>query len=253
MLLVGGPTLMIEFGGVRLLTDPTFDPPGEHPIDPAGTRVLTKTTGPAVPPEQIGSIDAVLLSHDQHPDNLDDTGRKLLAGVPAVFTTPSAADRLGGTARGLSPWRHAQLRGSDGRQVRITAVPAHHGPEGTEHALGEVTGFVLAGDGLPRVYVSGDNSSLDVVAQIAHHLGPVEIAVLFAGAGRTGLFDAYLNLTSRQAAQAARILDVRAAIVAHTEGWAHLTEGPDTITGAFASEGQQHRLLPLAPGQTVLL
>jgi len=30
--LVGGPTAVIELGGVRLLTDPTFDPPGDHPI-----------------------------------------------------------------------------------------------------------------------------------------------------------------------------------------------------------------------------
>ena len=41
--LVGGPTAVIELGGVRLLTDPTFDPPGDHPV---GDRVLTKTTGP---------------------------------------------------------------------------------------------------------------------------------------------------------------------------------------------------------------
>ena len=39
--LVGGPTALIELGWVRLLTDPTFDPPGDHPI---GTRVLTKTS-----------------------------------------------------------------------------------------------------------------------------------------------------------------------------------------------------------------
>ena len=56
--LVGGPTALIELGGVRLLTDPTFDPPGDHPI---GTRVLTKTTGPAVAAEELGQVDAVLL------------------------------------------------------------------------------------------------------------------------------------------------------------------------------------------------
>jgi L-ascorbate metabolism protein UlaG (beta-lactamase superfamily) len=26
--LVGGPTVLLELGGFRLLTDPTFDPPG---------------------------------------------------------------------------------------------------------------------------------------------------------------------------------------------------------------------------------
>jgi L-ascorbate metabolism protein UlaG (beta-lactamase superfamily) len=72
---------VVEIGGVRLLTDPTFDPPGDHVI---GTRNLVKTSGPAVPIDQLGDLDAVLLSHDQHPDNLDDEGRKVLERVPLV-------------------------------------------------------------------------------------------------------------------------------------------------------------------------
>ena len=43
---VGGPTAVIELAGVRLLTDPTFGPPRDHPM---GERLLTRTTGPAVP------------------------------------------------------------------------------------------------------------------------------------------------------------------------------------------------------------
>jgi L-ascorbate metabolism protein UlaG (beta-lactamase superfamily) len=35
---LGGPTAILELGGVRLLTDPTFDPPGEHAI---GTTLTT--------------------------------------------------------------------------------------------------------------------------------------------------------------------------------------------------------------------
>ena len=42
--LVGGPTALIEIGGLRLLTDPTFGPPGEHSV---GRRALVKTIGPA--------------------------------------------------------------------------------------------------------------------------------------------------------------------------------------------------------------
>ena len=30
--LIGGPTALIEFGGFRLLTDPTFDAPGEYEL-----------------------------------------------------------------------------------------------------------------------------------------------------------------------------------------------------------------------------
>jgi hypothetical protein len=60
--LIGGPTALLEVGGLRVLTDPTFDPPGSY----AGAVTLTKLTGPALTPQQIGRVDAVLLSHDQH-------------------------------------------------------------------------------------------------------------------------------------------------------------------------------------------
>jgi L-ascorbate metabolism protein UlaG (beta-lactamase superfamily) len=63
--LVGGPTVLIEIAGLRILTDPTFDPPGQY--DSRGI-VLEKTVGPAVSADEIGAVDAVLLSHDQHFD-----------------------------------------------------------------------------------------------------------------------------------------------------------------------------------------
>src|SRR5438552_756696 len=81
---IGGPTCLIEVGGFRLLTDPTFDEPGEY----ASPRVtLKKTRGPALSIAEIGPIDAVLLSHDQHADNLDNAGRDLLQSAARVFTT----------------------------------------------------------------------------------------------------------------------------------------------------------------------
>ncbi len=70
--LIGGPTAMFRFGGVRWLTDPTFPPPGEY----AGG--LTKTSGPALGPEQLEPIDPVRLSHHHHSDNLDPAGREFL-------------------------------------------------------------------------------------------------------------------------------------------------------------------------------
>ncbi len=96
--LVGGPTALLRMGGIRLLTDPTFDEPGQHPI---GRRTLAKTAGPALSPDEVGAVDAVLLSHDQHPDNLDATGRVVLRSAPQVLTTASAAEHLGGNALAL--------------------------------------------------------------------------------------------------------------------------------------------------------
>jgi L-ascorbate metabolism protein UlaG (beta-lactamase superfamily) len=42
--LIGGPTALIEIAGFRLLTDPTFDEPGEYKLPHVTlTRVCTHT------------------------------------------------------------------------------------------------------------------------------------------------------------------------------------------------------------------
>jgi L-ascorbate metabolism protein UlaG (beta-lactamase superfamily) len=55
---VGGPTALIEYAGLRWLTDPTFSEPGEY-------ENLVKTTSPALSVDQLGQVDVVLLSHDE--------------------------------------------------------------------------------------------------------------------------------------------------------------------------------------------
>jgi L-ascorbate metabolism protein UlaG (beta-lactamase superfamily) len=80
--LIGGPTALIEIGGFRFLTDPTFDGPGEYRL-PYVT--LTTTSRPAIALSDIGPIDAVLLSHEQHADNLDNSRRDLLGKAPCFY------------------------------------------------------------------------------------------------------------------------------------------------------------------------
>jgi Beta-lactamase superfamily domain len=99
--LIGGPTALIEIDGFRLLTDPTFDAPGAYQLPHVK---LEKLSGPALGTEALGNIDAVLLSHDQHADNLDHSGKDFLPKARRVLTTVAGAQRLGGHAEGLAPW-----------------------------------------------------------------------------------------------------------------------------------------------------
>ncbi|MCP2164239.1 MBL fold metallo-hydrolase [Goodfellowiella coeruleoviolacea] len=241
----GGPTALFEYGGLRFLTDPTFDEPGDY--QRPGRPVLTKTAPSAGSPADLGRIDVVLLSHDEHADNLDNSGRALLADVPLTLTTPGGGQRLGGTARGMADWESVELDRPGGGTVTVTAVPAIHGPgerAEVEPVTGEVVGFVLHGAGLPTVYVSGDNASLDVVQQIAERFAPVDTAVLFAGAPRFPVvFDGGpLVLDSAQSAEAAEILGARRVVPVHYEGWAHFTEGRDELVAAFTAASLADRL-----------
>jgi L-ascorbate metabolism protein UlaG (beta-lactamase superfamily) len=247
VLLVGGPTAVLELGGLRLLTDPTFDPPGEE----AGG--LTKLTGPAVGADDVGAIDAVLLSHDHHSDNLDVAGRAFLPRAGRTLTTTAGAERLGGNAIGLEPWASIELERAGAGALTVTAVPALHGPEGSESITGPVIGFVLSADDVPTTYVSGDNASVDVVAAIAERVGPIELAVLFAGGvSLPHRFDgAYLTLSAERAAEAAQVLGARAIVPLHFEGWAHFTQGAAELRAAFDAAGLGDRLVVPAPGVSV--
>src|SRR5262249_9642952 len=110
--------------GFRRVTDPTFDAPGEYRLSYV---TLTKTSGPALAADAIGEVDAVLLSHDQHSDNLDRAGRAFLAKARRVLTTTAGAARLDGNAEGLRPWQATQLTGPQGQRLEITAAPPRHG------------------------------------------------------------------------------------------------------------------------------
>ncbi|MFC9844740.1 MBL fold metallo-hydrolase [Streptomyces sp. NPDC060223] len=241
---LGGPTALFEYGGLHFLTDPTFDGPGDYH---APGPTLTKTAPSIATPADLGPLDVVLLSHDQHADNLDTSGRALLADVPLVLTTPGGGKRLGAKAKGLADWESVELDRPGGGTITVTGVPAVHGPgprEEVEPLTGQVVGFVLAGEGLPTVYVSGDNASLEAVGEIAERFSPVDTALLFAGAPRFPvLFDGgLLVLDSAQAARATRILGARRVVPVHHDSWAHFTEGRDELEAAFAAAGLTDRL-----------
>jgi len=249
---LGGPTTVIDVAGRRFVIDPTFDQPGEH-------GHLTKTVAPAIPASALGSVDAVLISHDEHLDNLDTEGRRFALSAPMILTHPGAAGRLGPPAKGLETWATLELGArDDAGAIIVQAVPAVHGPadgdrDSTGHVTCEVTGFVLMGDDVPTIYLSGDNASLGAVAAVAERCGPIDVAVLFVGAARlpSRQEGRPLTLTSARAAAAAEVLDAKVVIPAHADGWTHFTEGVDAVVAAFSDAGISHVLKTAPPGQWI--
>jgi L-ascorbate metabolism protein UlaG (beta-lactamase superfamily) len=246
---VGGPTALLEWRGRRLLTDPTFDSAGTEYELPAYT--LRKTQSPAIAPEQVGRLDAVLLSHDHHFDNLDHAGRALLPQAEHVLTTRDGAARLG-DARGLDPWESSELE-TRGGQLRVTATPARHGPADGDR--GPVIGFVLS---LPEseevVYVSGDTVWFEGVAEVARRFD-VQVAILNVGAARVAVAGpAAITFTGSEAVEVARSMPDATIVPLHFEGWEHFTESPAEVDEAFARAGLSNRVRwPQAGVPTALL
>ena len=251
ILSVGGPTALLELGGLRLLTDPTFDPAGTSYPTPLYT--LHKLTSPALTPDQLGTIDTVLLSHDHHFDNLDGAGRRLLSQVSRVYTTRAGAERLGNGTIGLSPGEAQTLRAQNGRELLITATPARHGPEGGDR--GPVIGFTLRWTDAPKavLYVSGDTVWYDGVAQTVAR-EPVRVALLFAGAARVAAVGpAHLTFTADELVEVARAQPDALIVPLHLEGWEHFSESRSEVWAAFASAGLTDRLRLLDRGEALTL
>jgi len=247
---IGGPTAVLEWSGLRLLTDPGFDPAGgEYRTGPV---VLTKTAGPALTPDDLGRIDAVLLSHDHHSDNLDHSGRKFVASAKKVLTTQAGAERLGGSAIGLANWQSIEITAGS-RVLRITGTPARHGPAHGDR--GPVTGFVLAftDDPYRAVYVSGDTVWYEGVAEVARRF-EIHAAVLFMGAARVPAVgpDA-LTMTAEDGIQAAHAFSHATIIPLHYEGWTHFSESREVIARAFNDAGIGPRVHWLELGTTSIV
>lgn len=252
---IGGPTALLEIAGLRLLTDPTFDPGGTEYRTAVYT--LRKTDSPAVASEALGKIDAVLLSHDHHFDNLDHAGRELLSHVPLVLTTPIGAERLGGNARGLLPWESVDIESSDNTRLRVTGTPARHGPADGDR--GPVTGFLLTRadepltPSLPAIYVSGDTVWYDGLREISAR-ADVRIAVLFLGAASVReVGPAHLTFTANEAVEAARAFSQAVVVPLHYAGWAHFSEGRGEIQRAFEAAGMSNRVCWLEPGRATVI
>ena len=236
---IGGPTTVVDIAGHRLICDPTFDPPTDY-------GYLQKLAGPAVDQLTIGDVDAALVSHDLHPDNLDEAGRAFALRAPVVLTTASGAPRLGPPSVALEPW---STWSDPTGTLQVTGVPARHGPaDGELNDEGfincEVVGFVVRADGAPSTYLSGDNASVEIVREIRERLGDIDCAVLFAGSASVpAKFSGRpLSLTAERAAAAAEVLGSRHVVVAHQEGWRHFSQGPAETRAAFDAAGIADRL-----------
>jgi len=246
---IGGPTAILEFAGLRFLTDPTFDPAGSE--YPSGAATLKKLAGPAIAADSLGAIDVVLLSHDHHHDNLDDSGRQLLARAERVLTTVTGAERLGGNAVGLGNWHSIQIAGRPGI-ITVTGTPCRHGPAGMDR--GPVTGFVISWSEAPglNIYVSGDTVWYEGVAEVAERF-EIEIAVLFMGAALVPQVSmSPLTMTAADGVAAAHAFSRATIAPLHYEGWAHFSEPREVIARAFRQAGLESRVCWLEAGRRVV-
>ncbi|MES1159400.1 MAG: MBL fold metallo-hydrolase [Bacteroidota bacterium] len=249
--------LLINLNGFRIITDPAFDPAGGT-YQSGNGRVLKKLQSPAIRPEELGPIDLVLLSHDQHKDNLDNAGREFLHTVPLIISTPEARQRLApDTVTSLDDWQTTTIATEKVPGLRITATPCQHGSDEELHRLaGHVIGFILEWEGQEggAFYISGDTVFFPGIEEIAARY-TIDTAILHIGrAGFPALIgQRYLTFTVEEAIKTAKLMKVRQLIPTHREGWEHFQEKPEFAHDHIIAAGLESRLVWLTPGQPVAL
>jgi L-ascorbate metabolism protein UlaG (beta-lactamase superfamily) len=256
----GTATLLLRLGrgddALTVLTDPAFDPPGttQRLFGLPGlsyTRRLPATLAPGdLPP-----LDLVLLSHDQHLDNFDATGRRVAAGAARLLTTRPAAKRLTRNgfpqARGLRRWETATVR-QGGLTLTVTATPARHGPPLSRPFVGATTGFLLEWTGMTcgPLWISGDTVWHRALRPLAQR--GIGIAVIHAGAATLPLTAPLRHtMNGNDAARAARVIHPAAVCPIHVEGWSHFRESPADFDAALQRHAPDLHRHWLPPGVDV--
>ncbi|KAK4170501.1 beta-lactamase superfamily domain-containing protein [Cladorrhinum sp. PSN259] len=250
---IGTATAILHLDGVNIITDPFFSPAGSE--WDLGIVVLRNSDTPALGLADLPPIDAVLLSHEDHPDNLDEPGRQLLDGRH-VLTTPDGANKLAPRpgVRAIKPWETLSLKIGH-HHFSVTGTPCEHLPGG------EVTGFILTEpsfgktDGKPNaIFFSGDTNYLPELAKMKEQFH-ISVALLNIGKATAPLPDGPLQITmdGAQASKLFRDIEADVLVPMHFDSWGHFAEKRPELEKSFEKEGVSDKVLWLVPGEKTKL
>ncbi|PTL83000.1 MBL fold metallo-hydrolase [Vitiosangium sp. GDMCC 1.1324] len=255
---VGGPTLVITFGDLTILTDPTLgesfamgDP--NDAVDHETVRSHHRLT--PVAGVDLRRVDLLLLSHI-HEDHFDQQAASTLDRGLAVLapTADVAALRTKGfrMVDGLT-WGETRTFDSSAGRVRITAMPARHSrAPAIAKALGTGNGYWLEfskGAWKRTLYWTGDTlPTPDVVEAVSARGSPDVLVPHVGGVGPTGPFG-QISMRAADVVTLADAIRPRYVLPIHHSTYAFYREPIHELSKA--SEGKPFRLDLVAAGPTL--
>jgi L-ascorbate metabolism protein UlaG (beta-lactamase superfamily) len=245
--------VLLEIGSVRILTDPVFDE-GERYYSFGYPGIgATRLQGPALKPAEIPDLDAMLLSHAHHSDNLDEGGRSLFPRARQIITTIHDKKYVRDDAIGLRRWGSTTIHGQGGEIITVSATPALHGPCLFPESW-RVCGFVLKWEGQENgaLYISGDTVYFGELREIGDRFD-IGTALLHLGAVHFWPpLPSWFRFTfgSAGAVKMAQLLGLETLIPIHYEQdvWSHFKEDRASYEGAFQDPGVANKVMWLAKG-----
>jgi L-ascorbate metabolism protein UlaG (beta-lactamase superfamily) len=179
---LGHATVLINFYGVRILTDPALFPR-------IGVDVGVGSIGPlrlvncALGPDALPEIDLVLVSH-AHFDHLDTPSLAAVRGKPAAVMAAATSDLLPDwnySSITELRWNESTVVASRRGDVLVRAIEVKHwGARVRRDTHRGYTGFIVE-RGERKLLIGGDTASTHAFHE-HRHFGPFEAAIMPIGA-----------------------------------------------------------------------
>ncbi len=258
---IGNATVLIQYGGLTILTDPNFIHRGQSV--PLGYGLsTTRLTDPAMEIDELPPLDLVVLSH-YHGDHFDSVAEERLDRSLPIVTTPDAADTLGdkgfAQARALETWEAHELDKA-GTHLRITAMPGQHAPGALTIALPQVMGSLLelgsdvgpmADQPQLRLYITGDTIIYEGLRDIPERHPQIDLALLHLGGTR--VMGLTVTMDAEQGIEMMRMVEPRLAIPIHYDDYEAFKSPLEDFVAAVDGAGLADRVRYLRRGETFQL
>lgn len=227
---LGGPTAVITFNGMTLMTDPMLgsgdqafwmDDPNQ-PFDlqqgPSGRYFKRYSPLPAV---NIKQVDAVLLSH-AHEDHFDQQAQQQLIKTLPIYLPDADTDKVREYGfKQLQPMKAGEqkLFKAGSGSITLTAIPADHSANpAMEPVLGQGLGYMMTfrqGAWSKNLYWSGDSLPTARVINALENHPVIDIALLNMGAVGTPGPLGLISMDSRQAIAMSKTIQAKKVVPIH--------------------------------------
>lgn len=214
---LGHSTVLIQYAGVNILTDPLLR-------DYAGPFAVTATrrhTAPGLAAADLPPIDLVVISHD-HYDHLDIPTIRALPGNPELVV-PVGVDRVierampSAVLHVFDWWQQKELRMQD-KSVAVRALPSQHGSGRglfDRNARLWASWRLRIADTYSVLFVGDSGYDKAMYAAIGAREGPFHLALLPIGSYLPRTHMASMHVNPREAVAIHTVAQVRCSIGVH--------------------------------------
>lgn len=255
---IGGPTVLLEIGDIKILTDPMLNGNREafimngHPsTGEDGVMILRNAL---LPNFDLDSVDYVLVSH-MHSDHFDKVAKERIDKKVPIILPQCQRKLLEDKFYNIisaNYWEPIKLE-TKSTKINITPVPARHAhKEDINEDMGVVNGYIIEcilKEESYKIYWTGDTVWFEDMKKIKDVAGEVDIFIPNMGAaGVDGPYD-MLTLNSEQAIKLCSLMKPKYILPIHHNTFSHYVEPISVFEKEFKKICELGELIILREGE----